>query len=117
MLCAALGFLLPGEEHLRVTLGDVVRMIDSELRGSRINPFRRTFDLRDITNWGLVQHYVAASVAPFGAKFLILEGWQQPDGDKDRSQRLAIFNLGLSLYPRLMFTGITFGFVRNCPDL
>src|SRR6516162_9751684 len=71
VLSPATSITFPPEKKFSVRLRDVVFASDSQCACCAIDPSRFAFDLRQIADWGVIDHDVAFAVTPLRPKFLI----------------------------------------------
>src|SRR5664279_2186168 len=82
-------------EESPVTQRQVLGVLHSQPRRRAINPIRSAFELGVVADRRLIDDAVALVVAPLTAPFLVTECRNQSQRKENRSQRLAIRDLGL----------------------
>lgn len=112
----AAGTLFPAEEELCVGRGDVVTLADAEELCGAVDPIGCAFDFSDVADGGKVDYNVSRTVGPFGAIFLIAEGWAKAERNEDVVHLLTIFDRRFMLDASLVAcTGVAAGFVSELP--
>jgi hypothetical protein len=84
----------PEVEEAAVAEGDVLGWIDGEAGGGAVDPFSGAFELGEVADGGFIDDAVALAVSPLGAPFLVAEGGDEAEGEKDLGEGLAVGNFG-----------------------
>ncbi len=87
----------PQFEEPAVTERQVGRAIHSKPRRSPVDPFRRSFQLRVISDRCLIDYAMAFAVGPLAAPLFVPESSHQPDRQKHLRQHVAVGNFGFRL--------------------
>ena len=85
----------PEFEEAAVAECDVLGGVDAEARCGSVDPLGGAFQLGVVADWSFIDDAMAFAIGPLGTPFLVAEGGNEAEREKNFGHRIAVGDFGL----------------------